>query len=130
MIQTTLAEMATRLGRADLASVSAAAAARGAEVLAEGVRERLSGRPGGSHEAPWLQSGALRGSVGVRVDAGEGGAQAVVGSSDPAAIPQEFGTSSIEPRPFLAPAAAEFGEAAAVAVAAEVFEGFGAGLRR
>ncbi len=63
---------------------------------------------------PWLQSGALRDSVGAQAD----GLQATVGSSDPAAVPQELGTAHMPARPFLAPAAAEMGEEVARAVGA------------
>jgi len=38
------------------------------------------------------------------------GLQAVVGSSDPAAVPQELGTAHMPPRPFLAPMGAGMGE--------------------
>ena len=38
------------------------------------------------------------------------GLQAVVGSSDPAAVPQELGTAHMPARPFLAPVAAGMGE--------------------
>ncbi len=44
------------------------------------------------------------------------GQQAVVGSSDPAAVPQELGTAHMPARPFLAPVAAEMGEEGARAV--------------
>lgn len=68
------------------------------------------------HDEPWLQSGALRNSVGAQAD----GLQAVVGSSDPAAVPQEMGTAHMPARPFLAPVAAGMGEEVARAVGAAV----------
>ncbi len=78
-----------------------------AERLAEAVREGLSDPPGGgAHDRPWLQSGALRDSIGAQSN----GLNAAVGSSDPAAAPQEMGTSRMPPRPFLAPTAASMGE--------------------
>jgi len=102
------------------------AAERGAEMLADGVRARLSGEVGGGHAAPWLRTGALRDSIGVVV-AGDGdGMRAVVGSSDPAAAAQELGTVHAVARPFLAPVAAEMGEAVARAMGDEVRAGFGA----
>ncbi|HYZ64153.1 MAG TPA: hypothetical protein VE650_17020, partial [Acetobacteraceae bacterium] len=55
------------------------------------------------------------------------GLQAVVGSSDPAAVYQEMGTSRMEARPFLAPVAAATGEQAARAIGAKVAEALGAG---
>jgi len=98
------------------------AAERGAGVLAEGVRVRLSEPPGGTHDAPWVESGRLRDGIGTAVESDVDGARAAVGSSDPAAVPQELGTVHMRPRPFLAPTAAEMGEEAArvvgVAVAA------------
>ena len=81
------------------------------------MREGLEEPPGGGgHDEPWLQTGALRDSVGAQAD----GLQATVGSSDPAAVPQELGTSRMPPRPFLLPVAASMGEAVARAVAAAV----------
>lgn len=109
-----LAGLAARLERGIGEEVLRRATERGASVLAEGVRARLSGEPGGSHEAPWVESGALRDSIGVAVDGD--GARAVVGSSDPAAVPQEMGTARMAARPFLAPVAGEMGEEVARAV--------------
>ena len=74
--------------------------------MAEAVREGLSAKPGEEHERPWARTGALRESVGsLAVEL-----SAVVGSSDPAAVPQEFGTRSIPARPFLVPVATALGE--------------------
>src|SRR4051794_1700445 len=99
-----LSEIRTRLERVRADEVMARALANEAEKLADAVREGLSGAPGsGGHDRPWLQSGALRASVGAQAD----GLQAVVGSSGPAAAPQEIGTSRMEARPFLAPVAAQ-----------------------
>ena len=84
-----------------------------AQRMAARVREGLSAPPGGAgHDEPWLRSGALRDSV----EAQANGLQAVVGSSDPAAVPQELGTAHMPARPFLAPAAAAMGEEVARAV--------------
>ena len=93
--------------------VMARALAEQAARMAARVRDGLSDPPGGSgHDEPWLQSGALRNSVGAQAD----GLQAVVGSSDPAAIPQEMGTTHLPPRPFLAPAGAAMAEEVAEAL--------------
>ena len=46
--------------------------------------------------------------------------KAVVGSSDPAAVPQELGTAHMPARPFLAPVAAAMGEEVARTVGAAV----------
>ena len=95
----------------------AKALAEQAQRMAARVREGLSEPPGAAgHDEPWLQSGALRDSVGAQTD----GLQAVVGSSDPAAVPQELGTAHMPARPFLVPAAAGMGEEVARAVGAAV----------
>lgn len=110
-----LAELRARLQAVRPEEVMGRALAEQSERLAEAVREALSGRPGsGEHDRPWLESGALRESVGSVA----AGLEAVVGSSDPAAAPQEMGTVKMVPRPFLAPVAAEMGEAVARAVGA------------
>ena len=111
--------MRARLERLRVDEVMAQELARQAERVAEAVREGLSGAPGaGEHDRPWVRSGALRASVGAQSD----GLQAVVGSSDPAAAPQEMGTSRMEARPFLAPVAAGMGEEVARAIGAQVAE--------
>ena len=120
-----LAGLAARLERGIGEEVLRRAAERGASVLAEGVRARLSGGPGGTHEAPWVESEALRDSIGVAVEADGEGARAVVGSSDPAAVPQEMGTARMAARPFLGPVAGEMGEEVAQAVGRAVMTGLG-----
>lgn len=75
--------------------------------MAARVREDLSEPPGAAgHDQPWLQSGASRDSLGAQAD----GLQAAVGSSDPAAVPQETGVAKMPARPFLAPVATSMGE--------------------
>lgn len=118
-----LADLAARLGQGIGEEVLRRAAERGAGVLADGVRVRLSEGPGGAHDTPWVESGRLRDSIGVAAEGDADGARAVVGSSDPAAVPQELGTVHAVARPFLAPAAAEMGEEAARAVGAVVMAG-------
>ncbi len=66
--------------------------------------------------AEQAQRSALRDSVGAQAD----GLQAAVGSSDPAAVPQELSTAQMLARPFLAPVAAEMGDEVARAVGAAV----------
>lgn len=83
-----------------------------AEILAEAVRNKLATPPRGPHDQPWSQTGALQASIGVSADA----LSAQIGSSDPAAAPQELGTATIQPRPFLAPAAASLVEPIAQAI--------------
>lgn len=112
-----LAELRERLGRLRAEEVMRSALAEQAERLASAVRDQLSEPPGaGEHDRPWLRSGALRDSVGAQTD----GLEAAIGSSDPAAAPQEMGTSRIPPRPFLAPIAASMGEGVARSVGAKV----------
>lgn len=52
-------------------------------------------------DAPLLREGALRESITHEVH----GLEAIVGSASPVAAFQEFGTSTIPPRPFIGPAA-------------------------
>ncbi len=110
-----LNELRERLERLRPEEVMARALAEQAQRMAARVREGLSETPGAAgHDEPWLQSGALRDSVGAQAD----GLQAVVGSSDPAAVPQELGTAHMPARPFLVPVAAGMGEEVARAVGA------------
>ena len=112
-----LAEWRARLEAVQAEAVMAAALAREAEAMAAAVQAGLGEAAGeGAHDKPWLRSGALRGSVGSVAD----GLTAVVGSSDPAAMPQELGTRVVPPRPFLAPVAAERGGDVAERVGAAV----------
>ncbi|MBV8913044.1 MAG: hypothetical protein JOZ05_08415 [Acetobacteraceae bacterium] len=118
-----LTEWRDRLARARMDEVLAQALAQQADRLAESVREGLSDPPGsGEHDRPWTRTGALRDSVAAQVS----GLEAVVGSSDPAAAPQEMGTSRMEARPFLAPVAAQMGEEIARAIGAEAGAALGA----
>jgi len=112
-----LNELRERLERLRPEEVMARALAEQAERMAARVRDGLSEQPGtAGHDEPWLRSGALRDSVGAQAD----GLQAVIGSSDPAAVPQELGTAHMPARPFLAPVAAGMGEDVARAVGARV----------
>ena len=111
-----LRELIARLRDADAAGTMASALEVQAGLMAEAVREGLSTPPGGDHARPWVQSGALQASIGH----GAAGLQAVVGSSDPAAAPQEMGTVHLAPRPFLGPVAAVRGGGVAEAVGAAV----------
>jgi phage gpG-like protein len=74
--------------------------------LAGAVRAELATPPGGPHDQPWIQTGALQASITHTTT----GLTAQIGSNDPAAAPQEQGTATIAPRPFLAPAAAALAE--------------------
>lgn len=110
-----LNELRERLERLHPEEVMARALAEQAARMAARVRDGLSEPSGAAgRDEPWLQGGALRGSVGAQAD----GLRAVVGSSDPAAVPQELGTAHMPARPFLAPVAAAMGEEVARAVGA------------
>ena len=74
-----------------------AAAAR----LAAEIRRTLATPPGGPHETPWRQTGALQASITHATE----GDTAVVGSASLYAAAQERGSRTIPPRPFLLPAA-------------------------
>lgn len=112
-----LAELRARLEALRADEIMAKALAEQADRMADAVREGLSRPPGsGEHDAPWLESGALRESIQSSAD----GLQAAIGSSDPAAAPQEMGTVKMPPRQFLAPVAASMGEEVAKAVGAAV----------
>ena len=117
-----MAEAIAALRNADASGTIAAALDRQAEALAGAVREALGTPPGGDHGRPWVQTGALQGSIGHTAE----GLQAAVGSNDPAAAPQELGTVHLPPRPFLAPAAA----AAAPGIAAMVGAAMAGRLRQ
>jgi HK97 gp10 family phage protein len=111
-------ELAARFARADLARAMGAALEGEAAQLADAVRARLSEPAGGAHDAPWLHTGELRDSIGHQAD----GLEAAVGSTSDVALYQELGTARLPPRPFLAPAAAENGEAIAQAAGQAVFD--------
>lgn len=110
---TGLDELRQRIEGGRLQEAMTRALAEQCDQLAAAVREVLSEPAGsGEHGSPWVRTGALRDSIAASVD----GLEAVVGSNDPAAAPQEMGTSKMAPRPFLAPLAAGMGEAIARAV--------------
>lgn len=105
-----LSELRTRLEAVRPAEILARTLAAEADRLAQAVRDGLSSPPGGGeHERPWARTGALHDSIAATAE----GLEASVGSNDPAAAPQELGTSRIPPRPFLAPVAVAEGQAMA-----------------
>ncbi len=77
--------------------------------------ERVRGDP---HDTPWRETGALLASISSNVD----GLVAVVGTNDPAAAPQEFGTAHLPPRPFLLPVITTMSEPIASEIAAALLE--------
>jgi hypothetical protein len=109
-------QAAAALGRVQVVETMGTALDEAGMRLAEAVRAALAEPPGGSHEHPWQQTGALQSSVGYQRTELSG----EVGSNDPAAGPQEFGTATVPPRPFLAPVAAALGESIAQQIAAAV----------
>lgn len=102
----------TRLEQ-DFDRIANDALAQSAEALAGDVRQALATLPGGPHEHPWRQSGGLQDSIGFDADQ----ATARVGSTSDVARHQEYGTSTLPPRPTFAPLAVEQGEAIAHAIA-------------
>jgi HK97 gp10 family phage protein len=112
-----LAELQERLARLKVDEIMSRALAEQTEKLAQAVKDGLSTAPGSEeHDRPWRRSGNLQESIEWQVD----GLEAAVGSNDPAAAPQEIGTSRTQPRPFLAPVAAGMGEQIAHAIGAKV----------
>ena len=111
-------QLARRLARLDLGATTQAALAQAAGKLRAVVRQELSQPPGAPHDVPWLRDGTLRDSIGIAVNA-EG---ATIGSTDPVAPDQEYGTRTDPPRPFLAPAAAAEGAVIAASVGAAVVQ--------
>ncbi len=117
-----LAEWRERLARLRADKLMASALAAEADRLAEAVRDGLGTAPGaGDHDRPWTRTGALRDSIAAQAD----GLSAAIGSNDPAAAPQELGTSRIPPRPFLAPVATAEAETVARTVADAVATALG-----
>ncbi|MDP9096373.1 MAG: hypothetical protein M3N26_07475 [Pseudomonadota bacterium] len=103
---TGLSEIRARLDRLRPADIMAAALAEQAERMAAVIRDGLAEPQGsGAHDKPWARTGALHDSIASTAN----GLEAAIGSNDPAAAPQELGTSRIPPRPFLAPVAAAEG---------------------
>lgn len=117
-LSASLGSATARLAGLDLAGLQRTALDAAAEGLRAEVRELLSNTPGAEHATPWRKTGALHDSVGASPC--EGGA--VVGSTDPVAIDQELGTRSVQPRPFLAPAAVRQAPGIAAGIADAVAE--------
>lgn len=113
------------LARIDLAPAQLSALAAEADQLAGTVRNSLSHPPGSDHATPWLRTGALQASIASQASESE----AVVGSADPVAVYQERGTSTIPPRPFLAPAGAAGAEDAARRVGRTIVDAIKEALR-
>jgi hypothetical protein len=108
--------IARSLSRLDLASIHTAALAGAAETMANAVREALSQPPGSEHRFPWRETGSLVDSI----EAAAEGDSAIVGSTDAAAVDQEYGTAKIQPQPFMAPIAAEHAQSAVEMIGAAV----------
>lgn len=89
------------LNTLDLVRVQHDLLAAEAGAIAADIRAALGQPPGGPHDYPWRESGTLQASIVAEA----AGLSAIVGSVDPVAVHQEFGTSTVPPRPFLAPLA-------------------------
>ncbi len=107
-------QAANRLAGLPIADTLAASLAKQAAALASQVQAELASPPGGPHTTPWRETGKLQASIAYSSD----GLAAAVGTNSPAAAPQELGTASIPPRPFLAPPAAIAAEPMARAIGA------------
>ena len=105
-------QAATALTDLPITETLAAALAIQAATLADQVRTSLATPPGGPHDHPWRKTGSLQSSIDHTSD----GLAAAIGSNSPAAAPQELGTATIPPRPFLAPAASSAADPIARAI--------------
>ncbi len=102
MIQTMkLSRLANDLGLA-LETHLAQALQREAAAIAASLVETLATPPGGPHQHPWQQTGTLHDSIETEITATE----AIIASTDPVALIQEHGTTTIPPRPSFGPLAA------------------------
>ncbi len=108
-----LSDLVARLAALDIDTIARASLQQQGDKLAEQVRVALSTGPGGSHDHPWRQTGALHDSIGCLAD----GEDVVIGSASDVALYQEHGTPTVPPRPTFGPIAAEQGEAIAAAIA-------------
>jgi hypothetical protein len=91
----------------DFDGIAADALALSAETLANDIRQALATPPGGPHDHPWRQTGALQDSIGFEVDR----ATACIGSTSDVARHQEYGTPAMPPRPTFVPLAIQSGPA-------------------
>ena len=112
----TLRDLVDGLRGLDLARLQHEALAAQAGEIAQAVRIALDQTPGGPHDYPWRESGALHASIGSQSE----GLEAEVGSTDPVAAWQEHGTPALPPRPFFGPVAEAHAEPAATAIAEAV----------
>jgi phage gpG-like protein len=99
-------QAAAALANLPIAETLTTALTAQANRLADAIRATLATPPGGPHDHPWRQTGALQSSIATTID----GLTAQIGSNDPAAAPQEMGTATTPPRPFLAPPATALAE--------------------
>ena len=91
------------------------------ETLANDIREALNTEPGGPHDHPWRQTGALQDSIGSQAE----GANAIVGSTSDIARYQEHGTAAVPPRPTLVPLAMQSAPAIAASIGETVRRALG-----
>jgi phage gpG-like protein len=109
----TLSDLVRRLSALDLDAIARAELAGQGARVADQVRLALSTPPGGPHDHPWRESGALHDSIGSDAE----GDEAVVGSTSNVALFQEHGTDRVPPRPTFAPIASAQGETIATTLA-------------
>ena len=99
VLRMTVGQLAQALKQLPVQDCLAANLEAQAQRLADSVRTSLSSLPGELHDQPWQQTSALKASISVTVV----DLTAQIGTNDPAAAPQEFGTRHIPPRPFMLP---------------------------
>ncbi len=121
-----IAELQARLAALDTDTIARTALAGQGGLLADQIRTALATAPGGPHDHPWRQTGALHDSIGTAAE----GDTAIVGSTSAVALYQEHGTAELPPRPTFAPLAASQGEAIAHAVATAAAQSLADALRR
>lgn len=97
------------------------ALASAAEGLANDIKQALGTAPGGPHDHPWCQTGALQSSVGWQAE----GANAVIGSCSDIAFHQENGTATMPPRPTFGPVAAQSAPKVASGIGAAIMRALG-----
>lgn len=108
-----LSDAIAALDRTALPAATARGTQAAARLLQDAVSASLSHPPGVHRDLPALRSGALRASVTAVSDTNG----VIISSDSPVAVYQELGTAHLPPRPFFAPVAAAYADAAAQVIA-------------
>jgi phage gpG-like protein len=104
---------------------ASAALAEAATTLAAQLRQVLATPPGGPHDHPWRQTGALQDSIEYQSNDTE----ALIGSTSETAAYQEHGTATMPPRPSFGPLAATEGATIARHIGHSVAEALSSAIR-